>query len=118
LRYLRDALAYFLELWFPAAIAAIRAAKQTRETEFPRLALEWTAYRVPAAGENVFGLLQLIYKPRQGKKPVSRKTFPHCLTPLPAPHAQTRARGESGFTPLRVQGTRQNKTKPLTAHHS
>lgn len=64
-RNLRNSLAYFPELGFAAAIAAIGTAEEARKAIFSRLALDWTAYRVRAAGEKFFGLLQLISKPRQ-----------------------------------------------------
>jgi hypothetical protein len=50
------------------------------------LPAQWPGDGIPAANKIIWRffprVLQLIYKPRRGKKPVFRKTCPHCPSPL------------------------------------
>jgi len=127
-RYLRDALAHFFEFWFPAAIAAIRAAEKARETVFSRLTAQRPGDGISAAGEVSFcRVLQLIYKPRQDKKAFFRKTFPqnfsanHTRPPSPLPPAQSQRGRESRFMLWGCQGLTKNprrQTSPVAPGRS
>src|SRR5262249_39515603 len=81
--------------------------------ELSQLTPQWSRDGISAAHEILFcfgfngGLLQLIYNPRPVEEPVFsakpyHKTFRHCVTAPPRSPRANRARGESGFIPLRL----------------